>query len=118
MWATTAADRVAARCPAGAEPYANAANGDEVRVLSGPPKVLAVVWSHDGNRLFTGYAEAIKVWEPEFGTEILTLQGPGAGLTWAADHRRLLSSGNGSRVWDVSGYGDAGRNDDRRNLPE
>ncbi|MCI0459461.1 MAG: WD40 repeat domain-containing serine/threonine-protein kinase [Gemmataceae bacterium] len=65
-----------------------------------------LLWTLDGKRLLTGDGERrLSVWDPESATELLQLEGPSRGLTWAADRRRLLSvAPAGTHVWQAGGY--------------
>jgi WD40 repeat protein len=86
--------------------------GREICLLSGlGGRVQSLLWSPNGHRLLTGVessapglvrSENVKIWDTQFGQEILTLSGPSARLQWSADGR-LLGSGRfrGIMTWDA-----------------
>jgi WD40 repeat protein len=69
--------------------------------------VLAVAFSRDGRRLASaGWEQAVKVWEPEEGQEVLTLRGHGGAVTGVAFGKddAFLATGSADttvKLWDA-----------------
>jgi WD40 repeat protein len=65
----------------------------------------AAVWTPDGRRVITATSERrVAVWDPDSGTELITLPGDASALAWTRDGRTLLGSGAGLQRWEGGGY--------------
>ena len=80
----------------------DATTGKELLKLTGHPgPVNHVAFSPFGDRLLSGGGDVTKIWAPDPGSEVLTLEGTGIGFS--SDDRRLLAtSGNAWRIYERS----------------
>jgi WD40 repeat protein len=69
---------------------------------------MAVLFSPDGKRLFSGGSEgSITIWDLQHRTKVLTLDAPGgsvSALALSSDGRRLASCGSQTgevQIWDT-----------------